>query len=36
MLAVVKKPHTKAPLFEVKGQIPAEMLEYLHRARQYF
>ncbi len=29
MLAVVKKPHTKQPLFEVKGDIPAQVLQYL-------
>ena len=29
MLAVVKKPHTKQTLFEVKGEIPPEVLQYL-------
>ena len=29
MLAVVKKPHTENALFEVKGEIPDELLEYL-------
>ena len=31
MLAVVKKPHTKQILFEVKGEIPLQMLQYLTR-----
>ena len=31
MLAVVKKPHTKTTLFEIKGNIPAGIMEYLHR-----
>jgi len=29
MLAVVKKPHTEIPLFEVKGDIPENLLQYL-------
>ncbi len=29
MLAVVKKPHTKQTLFEVKGDIPSQVLQYL-------
>ncbi len=29
MLAVVKKPHTENPLFEVKGEIPKKLLQYL-------
>ena len=29
MLAVVKKPHTETPLFEVKGEIPRKLLKYL-------
>jgi len=29
MLAVVKKPHTEIPLFEVKGDIPDNLLQYL-------
>ncbi len=29
MLAVVKRHHTDTPLFEVKGEIPSEILEYL-------
>ncbi|MES9901443.1 MAG: helix-turn-helix transcriptional regulator [Sedimenticola sp.] len=29
MLAVVKKPHTEALLFEVKGEIPSKLLKYL-------
>jgi DNA-binding XRE family transcriptional regulator len=31
MLAVVKKPHTKQTLFEVKGEIPSPVLQYLTR-----
>jgi len=27
----VKKPHTKTTLFEIKGNIPAGIMEYLHR-----
>ena len=30
MLAVVKKPHTEIPLFEIKGDIPEKLLKYLH------
>jgi len=30
MLAVVKKPHTETPLFEIKGDIPEKLLQYLH------
>lgn len=29
MLAVVKKHHTESPLFEVKGEIPNDIIEYL-------
>jgi DNA-binding XRE family transcriptional regulator len=29
MLAVVKKPHTENLLFEVKGDIPEKLLQYL-------
>ncbi|VEN74308.1 Helix-turn-helix protein [Candidatus Desulfarcum epimagneticum] len=29
MLVVVKKPHTDHTLFEVKGDIPSELLQYL-------
>ena len=29
MLAVVKKPHTEISLFEVKGEIPNKLLQYL-------
>ncbi len=29
MLAVVKKPHTENSLFEVKGEIPKNLLQYL-------
>lgn len=29
MLAVVKKPHTENSLFEVKGEIPKKLLQYL-------
>ncbi len=29
MLAVVKKPHTNQTLFEVKGEIPSQVLQYL-------
>ena len=29
MLAVVKKHHTDSPLFEVKGEIPKDILNYL-------
>ncbi len=32
MLAVVKKPHTKKPLFEVKGEIPNQLLIYLQKS----
>ena len=31
MLAVVKKPHTKQTLFEVKGEIPSSVLTYLEK-----
>ncbi len=31
MLAVVKKHRTKAPLFEVKGNIPDKVLTYLRK-----
>ncbi|MCK4728445.1 MAG: helix-turn-helix transcriptional regulator [Desulfobacterales bacterium] len=31
MLAVVKKPRTNTTLFEVKGNIPAGVMEYLQR-----
>ncbi len=29
MLAVVKTPHTKTPLFEVKGDVPNKIIQYL-------
>jgi len=29
MLAVVKKPHTENSLFEIKGEIPKELIQYL-------
>ena len=29
MLAVVKRPHTKVPIFEIKGEIPEEVLAFL-------
>ncbi len=31
MLAVVKKPHTKKTLFEIKGEIPSHVLQYLQK-----
>jgi antitoxin component HigA of HigAB toxin-antitoxin module len=31
MLAVVKKPRTNLPLFEVKGNIPSRVIKYLHQ-----
>ena len=31
MLAVVKKPRTNLPMFEVKGNIPSKIIEYLHQ-----
>jgi len=31
MLAVVKTPRTKDPLFEVKGDIPNEVIDFLKR-----
>lgn len=31
MLAVVKKHHTKQPLFEVKGDIPSKVMQYLKK-----
>jgi DNA-binding XRE family transcriptional regulator len=31
MLAVVKKPRTNLPLFEVKGEIPSKVIKYLHQ-----
>ena len=31
MLAVVKKPRTNLPLFEVKGNIPSKVIKYLHQ-----
>ncbi len=32
MLAVVKKPRTKQTLFQVKGEIPSQMLSYLEQS----
>ena len=32
MLAVVKKPHTEQTLFEVKGEIPSRVLNFLEEA----
>ncbi len=29
MLAVVKTPHTKTTLFEVKGDVPSKIIKYL-------
>ena len=29
MLAVVKKPHTENSLFEIKGEIPKTLIQYL-------
>jgi hypothetical protein len=29
MLAVVKKHHTNQPLFEIRGDIPVKVVEYL-------
>jgi len=29
MLALVKMPHTKTPLFEVKGDVPNKIIKYL-------
>jgi DNA-binding XRE family transcriptional regulator len=31
MLAVVKKPHTNMMLFEIKGDIPSQVLAYLQQ-----
>jgi DNA-binding XRE family transcriptional regulator len=31
MLAVVKKHHTDQPLFEIRGDIPAKVVEYLKK-----
>ncbi len=31
MLAVVKKPHTNKMLFEIKGEIPSQVLVYLQQ-----
>jgi DNA-binding XRE family transcriptional regulator len=31
MLAVVKKPHTNMRLFEIKGDIPSQVLGYLQQ-----
>jgi DNA-binding XRE family transcriptional regulator len=31
MLAVVKRPHTDTPLFEVKGDIPENVVAYLEK-----
>jgi antitoxin component HigA of HigAB toxin-antitoxin module len=31
MLAVVKKPRTNLPMFEVKGNIPSKVIKYLHQ-----
>lgn len=31
MLAVVKKPRTNLPLFEVKGNIPSKIIKYLYQ-----
>jgi DNA-binding XRE family transcriptional regulator len=31
MLAVVKKPHTNISLFEIKGDIPSQVLSYLQQ-----
>ena len=31
MLAVVRKPHTETPIFEVKGEIPDDVLAFLKK-----
>jgi antitoxin component HigA of HigAB toxin-antitoxin module len=31
MLAVVRKPRTKTPIFEVKGEIPDDVLDFLKK-----
>lgn len=31
MLVVVKKPHTEKPIFEVKGEIPENVLAFLKK-----
>ncbi|MBT4089464.1 MAG: helix-turn-helix transcriptional regulator [Deltaproteobacteria bacterium] len=35
MLAVVRKPHTKIPVFEVRGEIPEELLNYIKKEMKY-
>ncbi len=32
MLAVVRKPRTKTPIFEVRGEIPEDVLAFLRKA----
>lgn len=31
MLAVVKKPRTKTPIFEIKGEIPDNVMDFLKK-----
>lgn len=31
MLAIVKRPHTNTMLFEIKGDIPNQVLDYLQQ-----
>jgi antitoxin component HigA of HigAB toxin-antitoxin module len=31
MLAVVKKPRTKTPIFEIKGEIPDKVMDFLKK-----
>ncbi len=35
MLAVVKKPRTKTPVFEVRGEIPDKLLNFLKDEMKY-
>ena len=35
MLVVAKKPHTKIPVFEIRGEIPAELLDYIKEKMEF-
>jgi len=35
MLVLVKKPHTDIPIFEIKGEIPDRLLNYLKNEMEY-
>ena len=35
MLAVAKKPRTDIPAFEIRGEVPEELLEYIRKEMKY-